>query len=217
MYQQQYFFPPPWLYLPPPTPVAYQQPQQTISDNDVIINQGGQQGPPGPQGPQGIQGPAGPAGAQGPTGAQGPQGEPGPPGTTGATGPQGEPGPQGAQGEPGPQGPQGAQGEPGPPGTQLCVVNTRVITDTYYVQPDDCYIGVVNKESIDIYLPLDPPKGKMYIIKAQQKQIGNKKIYIVTQNSDTIDDTPTLVLQSPYESVTLIFNDNWHVTAKSQV
>lgn len=189
MYQNQYYFPPPFLFLAPPPPIAIQQPQ-TISDNDVIINQGGQAGPPGPQGPQGIQGPPGPSGAQGPTGAQGPPG---------------------AQGETGPQGP------PGPPGTQSCILPAKVITDTYYVQPDDCYIGVLNNESIDIYLPLDPPVGKLLIIKAQQKQIANKKIYIVTQNSDKIDDSSTLVLQSPYESVQLIFNDSWHVTGKSQV
>lgn len=192
MYQNQYYFPPPFLFLAPPPPIAIQQPQ-TISDNDVIINQGGQTGPAGPAGPQGIQGPSGPPGAQGPTGAQGPQGVPG------HAGPQGEPGP------------------PGPPGTASCILPAKIITDTYYIQPDDCYIGVVNTESIDIYLPETPPIGKLLIIKAQQKQIADKKIYIVTQTSEKIDDSNTIVLQSPYESVQLIFNDSWHVTARSQV
>ena len=211
MYQQQYFFPPPCYFVPSPVFV----PQVSSSDNDVIINTGGngEQGPPGPQGPQGVEGPPGPQGVQGPMGAQGPQGEPGPSGS------QGEPGPPGTQGEQGVPGPQGVQGEPGPPGPSgtMCVLNTKIITESYKVESDDCYIGVLNEKSIEIYLPPNPPIGKLLIIKAQQKQIGNKKIYIVTQNGEKIDDGDEIVLQSPYESVTLVFNDNWHITGQAQV
>jgi hypothetical protein len=216
MYQTQYFFPPPpWFFTPPPA----LQPQ-AVSDNDVIINTGGGQGPPGPegsQGPQGVAGPQGPQGAQGPQGNTGPQGPMGPQGDTGIQGP---PGPQGEQGVEGPQGPQGVAGPAGPPGpsgTMSCILPAKVIQESYYVQPDDCYIGVLNEKSIEIYLPKNPPKGKMLIIKAQQKQIGNKKIYIVTQNGDKIDDGDEVVLQSPYESITLIFNDSWHITGQAQV
>lgn len=212
MYQQQ-FFPPPWFFQAP-APVFVPQVSGN-SDNDVIINTGGsgEPGPPGPPGPQGIQGPPGPQGAQGPTGGQGAQGIPGPqgePGLPGSPGPQGEPGPQGAQGEAGPPGP------PGPSGT-MCVLNTKIISESYKVEPDDCYIGVLNEKSIEIYLPTDPPKGKLLIIKAQKKQIGNKKIYIVTQNGEKIDGGDEIVLQSPYESVMLVFNDNWHITGQAQV
>ena len=175
MYQNQYFFPPPWYFAPPPTPVYI---PQTTSDNDVIINNSTGQGPPGPEGPQGPQGVAGPQGPQGATGPQGP---------------------------------------PGPSGTMSCILPAKVISESYYIQPDDCYIGVLNAQSIEIYLPQNPPIGKMLIIKAQQKQIGNKKIYIVTQNGDKIDDGDEIVLQSPYESVTLIFNDSWHITGQAQV
>lgn len=216
MYQTQYFFPPPpWFFTPPPA----LQPQ-AVSDNDVVINTGGGQGPPGPegpQGPQGVAGPQGPIGAQGPQGNPGPQGLQGPPGDTGIQGP---PGPQGEQGVEGPQGPQGIAGPaglPGPSGTMSCILPAKIITESYHIQPDDCYIGVINEKSIEIYLPQNPPIGKMLIIKAQQKQIGNKKIYIVTQNGDKIDDGDELVLQSPYESVTLIFNDSWHITGQAQV
>jgi hypothetical protein len=201
MYQTQYFLPPPpWFFQPPQ---QYVPSRPTISDNDVIINNGspGQQGPPGPQGPQGIQGPPGAQGAQGPTGAQGPMGS------------QGEPGPPGPQGELGPPGPTGPPG----PVANNCILKTRIIRDTYYVQPDDSYIGVLNEKQIDIILPLEPEIGRMLIIKAQQKQIGNKKIYIITQNGDKIDDGDEIVLQSPYESVTLIFNDSWHITGQAQV
>ena len=204
MYQSQYFIPPPWFFQP--QPAQYQPVRPSISDNDVIISTGGTgpQGPPGPQGPQGIQGPPGLTGAQGPQGAQGPIGS------------QGVPGPQGETGPPGPQGETGPPGPPGPSAT-CCILNTRIIRDTYYIQPDDCYIGVCNEKQIDIILPLNPEKGRMIIIKAQQKQIGNKKIYIVTQNSHKIDGGDEIVLQSPYESITLIFNDNWHITGQTQV
>ena len=161
--------------------------------------------------------PQGPQGAQGPQGNTGPQGPMGPQGDTGIQGP---PGPQGEQGVTGPQGPQGIAGTPGPPGpsgTMSCILPAKIIAESYHVQPDDCYIGVINEKSIEIYLPQDPPKGKMLIIKAQQKQIGNKKIYIVTQNGDKIDDGDEVVLQSPYESITLIFNDSWHITGQAQV
>jgi hypothetical protein len=141
-------------------------------------------------------------------------------GPQGDTGIQGPPGPQGEQGVEGPQGPQGIagpQGPAGPSGTMSCILPAKVISESYHIQPDDCYIGVLNTQSIEIYLPQNPPLGKMLIIKAQQKQIGNKKIYIVTQNGDKIDDGDEVVLQSPYESITLIFNDSWHITGQAQV
>lgn len=140
----------------------------------------------------------------------------GPPGPQGPQGIEGPPGPQGSQGPMGAQGPQGETGPPGPAASN-CILKTRIIYDTYYVQPDDCYIGVLNEKQIDIILPLEPQIGRMLIIKAQQKQIGSKKIYIITQNGDKIDEGDQLVLQSPYESVTLIFNDSWHITGQAQV
>ena len=132
----------------------------------------------------------------------------------GVTGIQGSTGLQGIQGLEGVS-TQGTQGIQGPSGGQQpvaasCILPAKVITESYHIQPEDCYIGVLNTKSIEIYLPQNPPKGKMLIIKAQQKQIGNKKIYIVTQNGDKIDDGDEIVLQSPYESITLIFNDSWH-------
>ena len=217
VYQNQYFFPPPWYFAPPPTPVYI---PQTTSDNDVIINNSTGQGPPGPegpQGPQGVAGPQGPQGAQGPQGNAGPQGPMGPQGDTGIQGPPGPQGEQGVEGPLGPQGVAGPQGPAGPSGTMSCILPAKVISESYHVQPDDCYIGVLNEKSIEIYLPQNPPLGKMLIIKAQQKQIGNKKIYIVTQNGDKIDDGDEVVLQSPYESITLIFNDSWHITGQAQV
>ena len=222
MYQNQYFFPPPWFFTPPPIlPLA-----RTISDNDTIINQSGAQGVQGIQGlsgeasAQGLQGIQGIQGIQGldGTGTQGIQGINGPQGFTGQDGLSGLQGIQGLEGV-GAQGIQGTQGPSGgqQPVTNSCILPAKVITESYHIQPEDCYIGVLNTKSIEIYLPQNPPKGKMLIIKAQQKQIGNKKIYIVTQNGDKIDDGDEIILQSPYESITLIFNDSWHITGQAQV
>jgi hypothetical protein len=206
MYQNQYFFPPPpWFFTPPPI-----LPQtRTISDNDTIINQGGVQGV---QGTQGLSGEASAQGLQGTQGINGTQGFTGQDGLNGSQGVQGLEG-VGTQGTQGIQGPSGGQ----QPVTNSCILPAKVISESYHIQPDDCYIGVLNTQSIEIYLPQNPPIGKMLIIKAQQKQIGNKKIYIVTQNGDKIDDGDEVVLQSPYESITLIFNDSWHITGQAQV
>jgi len=232
MYQNQYFFPPPpWFFSPPP---VFPQ-QQSINDNDTIINQGGVQGIQGLQGlsgeasAQGLQGTQGLEGLQGPQGfngqdgvsVQGIQGIIGSQGIDGLQGLNGSTGLQGIQGLEG-NGTQGIQGTQGPSGgiqpvTAGCVLPAKVISESYHIQSDDCYIGVLNEKSIEIYLPENPPKGKMLIIKAQQKQIGNKKIYIVTQNGDKIDDGDEIILQSPYESITLIFNDSWHITGQAQV
>lgn len=238
MYQNQYYLPPPWFFCPPP-----QLPVQGNQDNDVVINTGGsgQPGPPGSQGPQGIQGPPGPQGAQGPTGAQGPQGEQGQPGMAGVSvvsaevspnpgdlfihlsdGTEinagyviGPPGPNGAQGPLGPPGPQGEQGPPGPPGPSgdCCEYNTKTIITSYKTTNEDCYIGVINLKTVDITLPVDPPLGKIIIIKAQQK-LGDNKINIVTPNGEKIDGLDKLTLQAPYECYTLVFNKNWYITAK---
>ena len=202
MYQNQYFFPPPWYFSPPP--LFSPQVAQSDNDNIVITTGSGGQGPPGPPGPIGPQGPQGNTGPQGPMGPQGNPGEQGP------QGPQGEQGEQGEQGPPGPQGPPGEC-------ENCCELKATTIKDSYKVQEDDCYIGVLNNESIEIYLPINPPNGKLLTIKAQQKQIANKKIFIITQNGEKIDGGDELVLQSPYESVTLIYNHNWYIISQTQV
>lgn len=158
------------------------------SDNDVIIMQ---QSSPGPQGP---------------------------PGPAGPQGPQGEQGPQGLQGEQGPQGLQGPRGFRGPRGKCDCDKNCVVIKDTYQATNSDNYIGVENSYAITITLPETPTECKKLIIKAQQKQIGNNKIYIITGNQSTIDGESQVVLQSPYECVELIYvSSNWYIISQLQV
>ena len=117
----------------------------------------GIQGEVGAQGPKGDKGDKGDTGAQGEQGVQGevgPQGEKGDKGDKGDTGAQGEVGPQGEkgdkgdtgaqgeqgiQGEVGPQGPQGEQGIQGVPGndgvgiTDISLISTDGLTDTYRI------------------------------------------------------------------------------------
>lgn len=169
-----------------------------INDNDLFINYQGtsQPGPPGPVGPPG---PAGPQGDQGIQGVQGPPGA------------QGEPGTPGIQGEPGAQGPQGIQGEPGPPGTTILpTVNTG---SSYQATVKDCYIGVNSKEATTITLPSNAQPGQYFIVKLEMgSPIGNRKVTIIPPGTTTINGQNFLVLQNPWESVTIIYhNNNWFI------
>jgi len=179
----------PWTWPPitfiPTGPVDLSEP--------VIINYD----PPSPPGPQGPAGPPGP---------------PGPPGIVGETGPQGEPGP------PGPPGPQGEPGIPGPPGpfgpSSECIncSDQILIEKDYSVKATDYYIGVQTSKPTNVILPSSPLQGKIYIIKLEMPSpIGNKKV-TVKGNGKLIDGKPSVVLENPYESITIIFRgDGWNI------
>lgn len=167
-------------------------PLGNIQDNDMtfFVNGSVGQGTPGPQGPAGPQGDPGPAG---------PQGE------------QGLVGPQGPQGDSGPMGPQGPQGDPG----TFDYINTVVSGSTYYALANDCYIGVNSKEPTDVYLPVDIEieDGKIIIVKAEMgPPIGNRKITILTLDGSKIDGNSSIVLDTPYSYVTLLWRGiSWHI------
>lgn len=120
------------------------------------------------------------------------------------------PGSPGPQGEPGPAGP---AGPPGPPGTdsngQLPVVNTG---SSYNAKLTDCYIGVNSDEPTTIILPESPEPGKFYIIKLEMgAPIGNRKVKVIPSGSAQIDNNNFVTLQEPYESITVIYNNNnWY-------
>ena len=202
---------------------------------------GGSEGPPGPTGPEGPQGPIGPQGPQGqtglagepgPAGSQGPQGNiglsghDGINGVDGAQGSQGESGSQGYQGENGSQGAQGYQGVNGTPGAQgspgaqgktgsAAKLNCKKITidSDYTVVKDDFYIGVDSINPITITLPTEF-ECELVIKVEMGPPIGNRKITIKSQNNQRIDGEDKLVLEIPYQYVTLIHNrDNWFTTS----
>lgn len=132
-------------------------------------------------------------------GMPGPAGPPGPPGPVGEQGPQGEPGPQG------PQGPSGdISGDP--------IYNTVLINDDYITTQEDAYIGVNSTNPVEILLSL-VEEGTLYVIKLEMgAPIGNRKVTIYADNNLKIDNKTSIILQQPYESVTLIFRGNaWHI------
>lgn len=234
MFQTQYFFPPPWFFQPTP-PVFI--PQNSGSDNDVIINNsGGSTGPQGPQGDPGPQGPQGDPGPQGPPGAPGSSGEAGVsvvdavvesnPGNLLITlsdgtvinagnvlGPQG---PQGVQGSTGPQGPQGPQGPKGEPGKCECDCKKRkciLVTKDYQATSEDYYIGVNSKDSVTIVLPQDCEDCQEIVVKAEMgAPLGNRKVIVVAGPDSSIDDKESYTITVPYGFVRVICQEGtWHI------
>ena len=140
------------------------------------------------------------------SGAPGPAGPPGPTGETGPQGIQGEQGPQGIQGETGPQGP------PGPSGSVSR--NTVIISEDYTAKLTDYYIGVNNEKPITVTLPEEAPKGTEYIIKLQiGAPVGNRKVTV--KSNSKIDNTDTIILTNPYESLQVLFQSAWHITNRN--
>lgn len=168
-----------------------------LGDVDNVINYSGT-GIPGPEGPPGPQGEPGPVG---------PQGDVGP------AGPVGPVGPAGADGEPGPPGPQGPIGPPGPSSGGDPIYNTILISDDYIASQADAYIGVKSTKPIDILLPSDLEQGTLFIVKLEMgAPIGNRKVTILADDGLTIDGQAKIVLQQPYEYVTLIYRGSeWHI------
>lgn len=162
-------------------------PLPALPDDIDIINYTGVPTQPiiGPQGPQGV------------------QGDPGP------QGPQGEPGPIGPQGLEGPQGPQGPQGVPGSSSIEtINVVNSTTITANSIT-----YVGVRCENEITITLPVNPNNGDYIIIKLEMASpIGNRKVEVVSGNGTLLDGKTFIKMTVPYQSLSLIYNNNsWNV------
>lgn len=149
-------------------------------------------------------------------GKPGPQGEPGPQGPAGPQGPigpQGETGPIGPAGSPGQEGPEGPQGPAGPSSGGDPVYNSIIIKDNYTALQSDAYIGVDTTKPITILLPKTPTIGTVYVIKLQMAApIGNKKVTIKAIDGIKIDGKSSIVLQNPYETVSVIYNQyGWFI------
>lgn len=193
-------------------------------------------GTAGPQGPQGQQGPQGPAGVSvvsakvgNPTGellielsdgtvidagdVVGPQGEKGNDGPKGEPGEQGEPGIPGPVGQTGPAGPPGKEGPPGKSGECDCKHKAIVVSKDYSVKMDDYYIGVNSSESVTITLPSNCPDCLEIIVKAEMPPpVGNRKVIIVVENGNDIDNLSSYIITKPYDYVRLFCYKNiWHI------
>lgn len=86
------------------------------------------------------------------------------------------------------------------------------VSEDYYVQQDDYYIGVTSSGPVTIFLPENPEDCIQLVIKADMgPPLGNKKVTIMAQGTNTIDDNSSVVLGVPYESLSVISQGgNWH-------
>lgn len=184
---------PAYLPLPP-----------TIDDRDLFINSVVNGGP-------GIAGPAGPQGEAG-IGIASAEVTPNPGDlllllTDGTIVNAGSViGPPGADGAAGPTGPQG------PPGTcKYCECNTVTIKEDYCATETDCYIGAQLKEKATLTLPYNVANGTRYTIKLEfGAPVGNRKLTIEPESPALINGVTNLTLTTPYESASVIYNNqNW--------
>lgn len=117
-------------------------------------------------------------------------------------------------GPPGPPGPAGDTGPAGPPGLAGGFNGTINVANTgssYQATNTDTYIGVNSDEPTLITLPLTPEPGQIIIVKLEMDApIGNRKVTIMPPGTLTIDGENFLVLQQPWESATIIYNNNWY-------
>jgi hypothetical protein len=134
-----------------------------------------------------IIGPSGPTGPQGPTGPIGP------------TGPTGS----------GLQGPTGPTGTPGPPGTPGLIPTTIVAISPFTATLTDYYLAVAVPIPTSIILPVSPT-GTVFIIKDVEGDAAINPITITA--STTIDGAASATINSPYGSITLVFNGaEWNI------
>jgi hypothetical protein len=143
------------------------------------------------------------------------EGPPGPMGPAGEVGPQGEQGLQGVPGPQGEQGLQGPQGEQGPPGdtrNSNIQLPIRVIRENAEATKDDYYIGAILTNEAELKLPAHLVNGHCLVIKLQYgAPVGNRKLKIIAQGTSLINESSSFTLTTPYQSITLIANDNvWY-------
>lgn len=93
-----------------------------------------------------------------------------------------------------------------------CKLSTILVDSSYYAENKDCYIGVNSSEPTTVYLPKEPPDGKIIIVKAEMgPPLGNRKVKIATNDNSLIDGDNALYLTVKYESKTFVYRDGqWH-------
>jgi hypothetical protein len=115
----------------------------------------------------------------------------------------GPPGPPGPQGDPGPQGPAG------PPGTPGLVPTTIVTVSPFTAAATDYYLAVAVPIPASVILPVSPI-GTVFLIKDIEGDAAINPITITA--STTIDGSASATINSPFGSITLIFNGvEWNI------
>lgn len=171
-----------------------------IEDNDLFINSvvNGSPGTPGPTGPQGVAG----------VGVASAEVTPNPgdllllltDGNVINAGPVlGPTGPSGAFGSTGPTGPAGTSG----------ACTTVTITEDYCANETDCYIGAQLKDKATVTLPNNVSAGTQYTIKLEfGAPVGNRKLTVQPEAPALINGVSAITMTTPYESVSVIYNNN---------
>jgi hypothetical protein len=119
-------------------------------------------------------------------------------------GPPGPPGPQGPQGDPGPEGPQG------PAGSLADVPVTLIDAATYTPDATEYFLGVIYNGAVTITLPAGT-LGKVYVVKDSIGDANTNPITVTTTGS-TIDSLANYVMNTPWGSISLIYNGiEWNV------
>ena len=107
-------------------------------------------------------------------------------------------------GTPGPPGPIGPPGPPGPPGTIGLVPVTLVTTSPFTPTLSDYLLDVNFDGAGSIVLPVSPT-GTVFIVKDISGTAGATPITI-TPTVGTIDGAATATINSPYGSLTFVYN-----------
>jgi hypothetical protein len=119
-------------------------------------------------------------------------------------------GPAGPAGPTGPTGPLGPTGPTGPPGTPGLVPVTDVIVTPYNVLLTDYYLAVDVAGPASVVLPV-APTGTVFIVKDIDGDADTNPI-TVSAIASTIDSAANATINSPYGSLTFIFNGvEWNI------
>ncbi len=99
--------------------------------------------------------------------------------------------------------------------TYMDVPITSVTTSSYFVKPQDYYIGINYAGAVTITLPKADREGKIFIIKDELGEASkgtNRYITILPTGSDLIDGRDRAILAYDYGSLTFIWkNNSWRV------
>lgn len=96
--------------------------------------------------------------------------------------------------------------------SSMCRRATKLISEDYTAIETDYYIGVNSNKAVKVTLPSTPQDGTELIIKVEMNSpIGSRKVTIKTSDGSLIDGISSIVLQQPYEVITVIYRTNWFI------
>jgi hypothetical protein len=99
--------------------------------------------------------------------------------------------------------------------TYMDVPTTSVTTSSYFIRPQDYYIGVNYAGAVSITLPRADREGKVFVVKDELGEASkgtNRYITILPSGSDLIDGRDRAILAFDFGSLTFIWKSNsWRV------